>query len=174
MPAEKKQRGRLVICRLRCVEDDRSTHTLPDLPTLIHSRFHRPQHWSVGEEALQNLEAWLQSRPFFRKHRYFARFSDAGSRRKRCGRFALTVGAPTLSKVLNHVSHGALLVEETGEVRRQVADVRGFPSRARPIREMGGAPRNLAPRNHLLAWIVKPSGRHCTDGHLTSRVFTKE
>ena len=42
------------------------------------------------------------------------------------------------------------------------------------IREMGGAPRNLAPRNHLLAWMVKPSGCHCTDGHLTSRVFTED
>ena len=31
------------------------------------------------------------------------------------------------------------------------------------IREMGGAPRNPAPRNHLLVWIVKPSGCHCTD-----------
>ena len=38
------------------------------------------------------------------------------------------------------------------------------------IRETGGAPRNPAHRNHLLVWIVKPSGCHCTDGHLTSRV----
>ena len=30
-------------------------------------------------------------------------------------------------------------------------------------REMGGAPRNPAPRNRFLAWIVKPSGCHCTD-----------
>ena len=42
------------------------------------------------------------------------------------------------------------------------------------IREMGGAPRNAAPRNHFLVWIVKPSGFHCTDGHLTSRVFTED
>ena len=28
---------------------------------------------------------------------------------------------------------------------------------------MGGAPRNPAPRNHLLMWIVKTSGCHCTD-----------
>ena len=28
---------------------------------------------------------------------------------------------------------------------------------------MGGAPRNLAPRNHFLVRIVKPSGCHCTD-----------
>ena len=41
-------------------------------------------------------------------------------------------------------------------------------------REMGGAPRNLAPRSHFLAWTVKPSGCHCTDGHLTGRVFTEE
>ena len=33
----------------------------------------------------------------------------------------------------------------------------------RGIREMGGAPRNPAPRNHLLVRIVKPSGCHCTD-----------
>ena len=31
------------------------------------------------------------------------------------------------------------------------------------LREMGGAPRNLAPGNHFLVWIVKPSGCHCTD-----------
>ena len=36
-----------------------------------------------------------------------------------------------------------------------------------------GAPRNPAPRNHLLAWIVKLSGCHCTDGHLTSTVFSE-
>ena len=30
------------------------------------------------------------------------------------------------------------------------------------IRELGGAPRNPAPRNRFLAWIVKPSGCHCT------------
>ena len=28
---------------------------------------------------------------------------------------------------------------------------------------MGGAPRNPAPRNRFSAWIVKPSGSHCTD-----------
>ena len=31
------------------------------------------------------------------------------------------------------------------------------------IREMAGAPRNPAPRNHFSVWIVKPSGCHCTD-----------
>ena len=31
------------------------------------------------------------------------------------------------------------------------------------VREMGGAPRNPAPRNHFLVWIVKPSGCHCAD-----------
>ena len=30
------------------------------------------------------------------------------------------------------------------------------------IREMGGAPRNPAPGNHFLAWIVKLSGCHRT------------
>ena len=39
---------------------------------------------------------------------------------------------------------------------------------------MGGAPRNPAPRNHLLVWIVKSSGCHCTNGHLTSRAFTED
>ena len=52
------------------------------------------------------------------------------------------------------------------------ADAPG-PGRAR-LREVGGAPRNLAPRNHFSVWIVKPSGCHCTDGHLTSRVFTED
>ena len=28
---------------------------------------------------------------------------------------------------------------------------------------MGGAPRNPAPRNHFLLWIVRPLGCHCTD-----------
>ena len=42
------------------------------------------------------------------------------------------------------------------------------------MREMGGAPRNPAPRNHFLAWIVEPPGCHCTDGHLTSRAFTED
>ena len=31
-----------------------------------------------------------------------------------------------------------------------------------------------APRNHFLEWIVKPSGCHCTDGHLTGRVFAED
>ena len=43
-----------------------------------------------------------------------------------------------------------------------------------PLREMGGAPRNPAPRDHFLVWIVKRSGCHCTDGHSTSRVFTED
>ena len=42
------------------------------------------------------------------------------------------------------------------------------------VREMGGAPRNPTPRNRFLVRIVKPSGCHCTDGHLTSRVFTED
>ena len=36
------------------------------------------------------------------------------------------------------------------------------------LREMGGAPRNPAPRNHLWVWIVKPSGCHCIDASLVS------
>ena len=44
----------------------------------------------------------------------------------------------------------------------------------RTVIEMGGAPRNPAPKNHLLVSIVKPSGCHCTDGHLSSRVFTED
>ena len=42
------------------------------------------------------------------------------------------------------------------------------------VREMGGAPRNPAPRSHFLVWVVQPSGCHCTDGHLTGRAFTKD
>ena len=42
------------------------------------------------------------------------------------------------------------------------------------LREMGGAPTNLAPRSHFLVWILKPSGCHFTDGHLASRVFTED
>ena len=42
------------------------------------------------------------------------------------------------------------------------------------VREMGGAPRNLAPRNHFSVRIVRPSGCHCTDRHLTSGVFTED
>ena len=38
-------------------------------------------------------------------------------------------------------------------------------------REVGGAPKNLAPRNHFLAWIVKPSGCHCTDVALDKQSF---
>ena len=37
------------------------------------------------------------------------------------------------------------------------------PRSALSVREMGGAPRNPAPRNHFLVWIVKPSGWNCTD-----------
>ena len=29
-----------------------------------------------------------------------------------------------------------------------------------PLRDMGGAPRNPAPRNHFLVWIVKSPGCH--------------
>ena len=42
------------------------------------------------------------------------------------------------------------------------------------IREIGAAPRNPAPRIHFFVWIVKPSGCHCTDGHLTSRAFIED
>ena len=42
------------------------------------------------------------------------------------------------------------------------------------IGEMGGAPRNPATRNHFSVQIVKPPGRRCTDGHLTSRVLTED
>ena len=45
---------------------------------------------------------------------------------------------------------------------RPTAAVRGRAG-AGELREMGGARRNLAPRNHFLVWIVKPSGCHCTD-----------
>ena len=35
--------------------------------------------------------------------------------------------------------------------------------RETPLRDMGAAPRNQAPRSHFLAWIVEPPGCHCTD-----------
>ena len=41
------------------------------------------------------------------------------------------------------------------------------------MREMGAAPRNPAPGNHSLVWIVKPSGCHCADENLTSRIFAE-
>ena len=41
------------------------------------------------------------------------------------------------------------------------------------IREPGDALRNPAPGNHSLVRIVKPSGCHCTDGHLTSRASVR-
>ena len=47
------------------------------------------------------------------------------------------------------------------------------PARYLKVREMGGAPRNLAPKNHLLVWIVKTSACQCTDGHLTCRAFSE-
>ena len=48
--------------------------------------------------------------------------------------------------------------------------VRGLAPAGRPSSgEMGGAPRNPAPRNLFLARIVKPAGCHCTNEHLTSR-----
>ena len=46
--------------------------------------------------------------------------------------------------------------------RRPSSASRGA-ARAVPLRGMGGAPMNPAPRNHFLVWIVKPSGCHCTD-----------
>ena len=59
-------------------------------------------------------------------------------------------------------------------VEIQVRNIMQRPRFGSKIREMVGAARNLAPRNHLMVWIVKPSGCHCTDGHLTSRVFTED
>ena len=59
-------------------------------------------------------------------------------------------------------------------VEIQVRNIMQRPRFGSKIGEMGGAPRNLAPRNHLLVWIVKPPGCHCTDWHVTSRVFTED
>ena len=59
-----------------------------------------------------------------------------------------------------------------GKPRRgdlQAGNLGGQRARQPVMREMGGAPRNLA-----LVRIVKSSGCHCTDGHLTSRVFTED
>ena len=47
---------------------------------------------------------------------------------------------------------------------KRVKEVKGGGRKGfKGIREMGGAPRNPAPRKHSLAWIVKSSGCHCTD-----------
>ena len=54
---------------------------------------------------------------------------------------------------------------ETTHVLRQDRDTLKLfplPSGGYYDREMGGAPRNLAPKNHFLVWIVKTSGCHCT------------
>ena len=40
---------------------------------------------------------------------------------------------------------------------------RSGPVLQQRTREMGGAPRNPAPRNHFLVWIVKSPGCHCRD-----------
>ena len=40
---------------------------------------------------------------------------------------------------------------------------RGAGTPPSSVRETGGPPRNPAPRNHLLIWIVKTSGCHSTD-----------
>ena len=70
---------------------------------------------------------------------------------------------------------GKRLRGAVGACRAAVRDRWGLRIRTRnDIREMGGAPRNPAPRNHLLVWIVKPSGCHCTDGQLTSRALTED
>ena len=58
--------------------------------------------------------------------------------------------------------------------RRPAGQPSGQAAALQPIREMGGAPWNPAPRNHFLVWIVSPSGCHCTDGRLTSRVLTED
>ena len=42
------------------------------------------------------------------------------------------------------------------------------------LREMGGDPRNPVPRNRFWVWVVKTSGCHCTDGHLTSKAFAED
>ena len=44
----------------------------------------------------------------------------------------------------------------------RLAGCLGSPAAVPPLREMGGAPRNRAPRNHFSVWTVKPSGCHCT------------
>ena len=56
-------------------------------------------------------------------------------------------------------------VPDVPELRRHRAGLDLPPSPLPTVREMAGAPRNLAPGNHFLVWmwIVKPSGCHCTD-----------
>ena len=63
-----------------------------------------------------------------------------------------------------------LVLGETGQAAAQTA----AKKKQRPlvkqllrlpdsVREIGGAPRDPAPRNHFLVRIVRPSGCHCTD-----------
>ena len=67
-----------------------------------------------------------------------------------------------------------ILVGRLGVARSSPDCLLGLWRGASVIRDMGGAPRNPAPRNNYLVWIVQPSGCHCKDGHLTSRVFTED
>ena len=60
------------------------------------------------------------------------------------------------------------------DARAPLASLRKTGPSPDKLRGMEGAPRNPAPRCHFLVQIVKPSGCLCTDGHLTSRVFTED
>ena len=53
----------------------------------------------------------------------------------------------------------------TGRTSRGRPALLGFCRGPRPTSttKTGGAPKNPAPRNHLLAWTIKPSSCHCTD-----------
>ena len=56
---------------------------------------------------------------------------------------------------------------------REGAEARGVAGEHRGrdhLREMGGALRNPAPRNHFLVWIVKASGCRCTDGQVDKNI----
>ena len=86
-----------------------------------------------------------------------------------------------------HLDHEALAVPGLEvELQLHVAEVHdavlhpgavlGAAGQEAPVLGQPEGIRNhlLAPRNHFLARIVEPSGYHCTDGHLTSRVFTED
>ena len=61
-----------------------------------------------------------------------------------------------------HLYSAHILVERIGAATLAEREASARIDRVHSVREMGGAPRNPAPGNLCLVWIVKPSGCHCT------------
>ena len=68
-----------------------------------------------------------------------------------------------VARPLAHVAEPSGSVGEPSGSGGANTDLRALATWSGRLREMGGAPRNPAPRNHLLMWIVKTSGCHCTN-----------